>query len=322
MQNQIIEILCNSDDYVSGQEISEQLGVSRQAVWKAITSLKSKGYCFDSVTNKGYKLISFPDFLTEMGVKSRLKNKIIGKNFIVLENVDSTNNYLKALGSQGCENGTVVAAREQVNGKGRLGRAWQSKKDDGIAFSFLLRPDCAPSELSSITPLAGLAVCKAIRSYTGIDCKIKWPNDIIVNNKKLVGILTEMSAEFDTVEYVVTGIGINIRQTSFPEEISKKATSICLETNRNIDVNDFLAFILAQIEQEFLKNNLSLTGEALEEYSTLCATIGRKVSLTRNSVKISGTASGIDSNGELLVTLDDGSICKVNSGEVTVQGIY
>ena len=140
----------------------------------------------------------------------------------------STNDYLKKLGADGCENGTVVVAREQTQGKGRLGRVWKAKKDDSITFSFLLRPKIAPSEVSSITPLAGLAVCKAIREFTGLDCRIKWPNDIIIGKKKLVGILTEMSAEFDAVEYVITGIGMPILRI-FPMTSRKRQLQFILQ---------------------------------------------------------------------------------------------
>lgn len=322
MQKKILDILLNTDDFISGQEISEKLGVSRQAVWKAINALKEKGYEIQSVTNRGYRLVSSPNYLNESSLKSLLHNKIIGKNLIVLDSVNSTNDYLKKLGNEGCENGTVVAAREQIKGKGRLGRTWQSKKDDGIAFSVLLRPSVAPSEVSAITPLAGLAVCKAIREYTKLDCVIKWPNDIIVGRKKLVGILTEMSAEFDAVEYVITGIGINVDHTSFPEEIAFKATSLLLETGRHIDKNEFLACVLEHLENEFVKNNLELTPTALSEYTDLCATVGRSVTFQRGTRRISGMAVGISEHGELKVMMSDGTICLVNSGEVTVQGIY
>ena len=322
MQKKILDILLNADDFISGQEISEKLGVSRQAVWKSINALKEKGYEIQSVTNRGYRLVSSPNYLNESSLKTLLHNKIIGKNLIVLDSVNSTNDYLKKLGNEGCENGTVVAAREQTRGKGRLGRTWQSKKDDGIAFSVLLRPNVAPSEVSAITPLAGLAVCKAIREYTKLDCVIKWPNDIIVGRKKLVGILTEMSAEFDAVEYVITGIGINVDHTSFPEEIAFKATSLLLETGRHIDKNEFLACVLEHLENEFVKNNLELTPTALSEYTDLCATVGRSVTFQRGTRRISGMAVGVSEHGELKVMMSDGTISLVNSGEVTVQGIY
>lgn len=322
MQKKILDILQNSNDYISGQEISSQLGISRQAVWKSINSLKEKGYTISSVTNKGYRLEAAPKYLNENSLKKHLHNNIIGSKLFVLDSVGSTNDYLKQLGNDGCPNGTVVAAREQTKGKGRLGRVWKTKKDDGIAFSVLLRPNIAPSEVSAITPLAGLAVCKAIREYTGLDCRIKWPNDIIVGKKKLVGILTEMSAEFDAVEYVISGIGINVDHSSFPEEIAFKATSIFLETGKHIDKNEFLACVLTHIENEFLRSNLELNPTALEEYNDLCATIGRSVAFQRGSRRTEGMAVGVAENGELKVMLSDGSIQLVNSGEVTVQGIY
>lgn len=322
MQEKIIELLSQTDEYISGQELSAQLGVSRQAVWKAINALKTQGYVIDSVTRKGYRLVSYPEHLNAYAVKSHLNTSLIGKKLIVLDTVSSTNDYVKNLGLEGCESGTLVASREQTKGKGRLGRVWQTKKDDGIAFSFLLRPDLAPNEITGITPLSGLAVCKAIRDYTGIDCKIKWPNDIIVGNKKLVGILTELSAEALAVEYTVTGIGINVEHTDFPEEISHKATSIFLETGKHIDRNEFLAVVIKYLERELLQNDLRLTEGALEEYTSLCATIGRNVSFFRNSQQINGVAEKIDSNGELVVRLEDGTTQTVNSGEVTVQGIY
>lgn len=322
MKNKILEILTNADDYVSGQAISEQLGVSRQSISKSVKALKDKGYKISSITNKGYRLISAPNYLNEQGIKKYLKTAVIGKNLVVLDTVGSTNDYLKSAANSGCISGTVVASREQTKGKGRLGRAWQTKKDDGIAFSFLLRPKMAPQEVSGITPLAGLAVCKAIREYTGIDCKIKWPNDIIVGSKKLVGILTEMSAEFDGVEYVVTGIGINVEHKEFPEEIAHKATSIFLETGLHIDKNEFLACVLNHIEDEFVRNDMRLSEKALKEYTARCATIGRNVSFNRQEQTFSGTAVGVGGRGELIVKLSDGTDCIVNSGEVIVQGIY
>lgn len=322
MQNKLIEILKNADGCISGQEIAEALGVSRQAVWKAINALKARDYVIESSKNKGYRLLSEPSYLNELAVRADLSSKIIGRELIVLDRTGSTNDYLKELGSKGCKSGTVVAAREQTSGKGRLGRVWQAKKDECVAFSLLLRPQIAPQEVSAITPLAGLAVCKALREFTGIDCMIKWPNDIIAGRKKLVGILTEMSCEFDAVEYIVTGIGINTDSADFPDEIADKATSIFLETGRHFDKNKMLCRVLKQIEDEFTANNLQLSSSALSQYTELCATIGRNVTVIRNGENIEGTAVGISDSGELKVVLFDGSQMLVNSGEVTVQGIY
>ena len=310
MKNEILEILTSSSEYVSGQSLAQSLGVTRQAVWKEINALKKRGFKIESAPNRGYRLSSMPGYLVAAAVKREMRTAVIGSELIVLDSVGSTNDYLKQLGNGGCKNGTVVAAREQVGGKGRLGRVWTSVKDENVMFSVLLRPKMAPSEVSCVTPL------------TGLDCRIKWPNDVIVGSKKLVGILTEMSAEFDAVEYIVIGTGINVNQTEFPDEIADKATSIKRESGKEFDKNKLLAAVLNQMEQEFIKSDLEFTGETLKEYTELCATVGKTVGFYRGGNRLSGTASGVAENGELMVTLPDGSEIRINSGEVTAQGIY
>ena len=288
MKNEILEILTSSSEYVSGQSLAQSLGVTRQAVWKEINALKKRGFKIESVPNRGYRLSSMPGYLVAAAVKREMRTAVIGSELIVLDSVGSTNDYLKQLGNGGCKNGTVVAAREQVGGKGRLGRVWTSVKDENVMFSVLLRPKMAPSEVSCVTPLTGLAVCKARRELTGLDCRIKWPNDVIVGSKKLVGILTEMSAEFDAVEYIVIGTGINVNQTEFPDEIADKATSIKLESGKEFDKNKLLAAVLNQMEQEFIKSDLEFTGETLKEYTELCATVGKTVGFYRGRGNRSG----------------------------------
>lgn len=322
MQNRIAKILYSSHSYVSGQLISDKLGVSRQAVNKAVAALRSKGFEIDSVRKKGYILKSLPTALCEEAISCQLQTAVVGKSLIVLDSVGSTNDYLKELGAKGAEAGTVVIAREQTAGKGRLGRSWQSKKDDCVALSVLLRPNKTPMEISSITPLTGLAMCRAINDFCMLNSRIKWPNDIIVGKKKIVGILTELSAEFDRIEFVVTGIGINVSQAEFPDDIAHKATSVLLETGRHINKNAFVAFVLNRLERELVNSHYSLSGQAVDEYSELCATIGRQVTFTRGRRKITGMAVSVNSSGELEVMLSNGIIAKVNSGEVTVQGIY
>lgn len=322
MKNKILSILLSSNDFVSGQSLANQLGVSRQAVWKGVNALKEDGYEISSTPNRGYKLVSSPDFLNVEAIKNHLNTELIGREIIVLDSVGSTNDYIKELGNNGCREGVVVTTREQTQGKGRLGRTWLSKRDENIAFSIILRPKVSPGGIVTVTHLAGLAMCKALRETTGLDCKIKWPNDIVVGSKKLVGILTEMTAEFDAIEYIVIGIGINIDQVVFPEEIEYKSTSILLETGRHYDKNRLLAKFLDRLEGELLRNDLRMSQTALSEYKDLCATIGKSVTFTRGSRKINGMAVGVSENGELKVMLSDGSICNVYFGEVTVQGIY
>ena len=322
MQTKIAKILYNTKGYISGQKISQKLGVSRQAVNKAVMLLRAKGFEIESITNKGYMLKKMPSTLCEEAIYCYLETKLIGKKIEVLNTVGSTNDYLKNLGSQRAEAGTVVLSREQTAGKGRLGRTWLTKKDDAIALSVLLRPEKLPSEISPITPLTGLAVCRAINDFCKLESRIKWPNDIIVGNKKLVGILTEMSAEFDRVDFTVTGIGINVGQTVFPDEIAHKATSILLETGQRIDQNSFVAFVLKYLEDELVNNRYVLNGTSVYDYQLLCATVGRQVTFARGHREISGMAVGISNSGELEVMLSNGTIENVNSGEVTVQGIY
>ncbi len=322
MQAKLLNILLNADEFISGQVLSEEFGISRQAVWKTINLLKERGCEIKSVQNKGYKLISIPDHLDDCIINELKQTGVIGSEVIVLDRVASTNDYLKRLGDEGAVNGTLVATREQFSGKGRLGRVWESERDENIAFSILLRPNIRPNDITSITPLTGLAVCKALRQFTGLDCKIKWPNDIVVGNKKLVGILTELSAELNAISYVVIGVGINVDQVIFPREISKKATSIYRETRTYFNKNELIVAVINQIEKEFVDSNFELKGTALKEYSDLCISIGKEVGFTRDDKSMTGTATAISENGELLVTLEDGSVCNVYSGEVTVQGIY
>lgn len=322
MKQKILSILSSSTEYVSSQALAARHGVSRQAVWKEINALRGRGYAIESVTNRGYRLTGLPGYLNAPAVRARLTAKILGCELEVLDSVGSTNDYLKQRGSNGCPNGAVAAAREQVRGKGRLGRTWQSQKDESVMFSVLLRPQLAPPEAAAVTPLAGLAVCKALRRVTGLDCRIKWPNDVIAGSKKLAGILTEMSAEFDAVEYIVIGVGVNVCQTAFPEEIAHKATSLLLETGTRFDPNELLAALLNELEAAFIRHRLALTAEALDEYTALCATVGREIRFTRGGVPVSGVAVGVAPNGGLHVTLADGTACTVNTGEVTAQGIY
>lgn len=267
-------------------------------------------------------ILNTTEYISKDSVVKNLDTAFIGSNLIVLDSTDSTNNHLKTLARNGAENGTVVVAREQTQGKGRLGRVWSSEKDKNLTFSILLRPDIKPDEVQAITPVAGLALCKAVREFFNIDCKIKWPNDVIMGNKKLSGILTEMSANTSGVDFIVIGIGINLDQEYFDDEIKHKATSIYLETNKKADKNAFLASILKHIEDEFENCIYRFTAENIAQYKSLCTTVGREVSFYNNNAIVTGTAVDINPKGELVVKLSDMSFCNINSGEVTIQGIY
>ena len=262
------------------------------------------------------------NLLDKNTIKSNLNTDIIGKNIIILDEVDSTNTYLKELGAKSAEEGTVVITTNQTAGKGRLGRSWECEQEKSVAISILLRPNNVNIADCAITPLAGLAVTNALNKLCLTDCKIKWPNDVIIDNKKLSGILTEVAFSGEKVAYTVTGIGINVNNSVFPEDIDYKATSILKETGRHTDVNLLVATVLNYFEKYVLGNHLTLTGEALIEYRNMCATIGRQVMFNRGNRDITGMATGISPKGELDVMLSDGTVVKLNSGEVTVQGIY
>lgn len=314
-------LLLKEGEYISGEKLSEILGVSRTAVWKAINSLREDGYEIDSVTNKGYKLVKKPNVLNASAISEGLDVKIVGKEIVTLKTVDSTNEEVKRRAHNGADSGLVVISCEQTAGKGRLGRKWASS-EGGVYFSILLRPELPPSDVSGITLAAGLGVCLAVRKLTGLNAMIKWPNDVIIGNKKICGILTEMTAQTDMVDFVVIGIGINALQDSFSEEIAHKATSLKLEAKKEPDLSELMHEIISTLDKTILSYLFGVSQEDLKLYKDMCATIGREVSLTRNGNKLVGKAIDITADGELIVCLENGRNIAVNSGEVTVQGIY
>nr|MDA3846047.1 biotin--[acetyl-CoA-carboxylase] ligase [Vallitaleaceae bacterium] len=225
-KNNIIEVLTHREDYISGEVISDEMGISRAAVWKHIKRLKEEGYKIASVRNKGYKLIAYPEQFVSAEIMDAIMDLNLVEQVITLDTIDSTNIEAKRLASVYPSQQMLIISEEQTAGVGRRGRVWQSQKGQGIYMSFLLRPELEPKHASKLTLLAGLAVSGAIRELTGLESYIKWPNDIVVNQKKVAGILTEMSTEMNEIRYLVIGIGINVGQQSFEPEISQVATSL------------------------------------------------------------------------------------------------
>ena len=227
MRSDVLELLRAAGGYVSGEKMAEQLGVTRAAVWKKIAALRDAGYDISSAPRSGYILRSAPDRLIEPEIVKGLQTKLVGREIICYDAVDSTNIVLKELARQGAENGTVVVADTQGTGRGRMERAFFSPPGKGIWVSILLRPDFLPQEAPKCTLMAAVAVAQAMEKF-GLRAAIKWPNDILHDGRKLVGILTEMSAEMDRVNYIVIGIGINVNiaEEDFPEELRPIATSL------------------------------------------------------------------------------------------------
>lgn len=323
MKTKILTLLRNSQDYVSGQEICEKLSVSRTAVWKVINHLKEEGYCFEAIQNKGYKIISAPDLLTESEIKSRLKTEWAGQEISCQNETQSTNVDCKSLAEQGAKHGQLCIADTQNAGRGRRGRTWESPKGTSISMSLLLRPIIKPNQASMLTIVMALAMVKALKELYKDDFRIKWPNDILFHNKKICGILTEMSAEMDYVHYVVIGCGINVNQEVLPDELSEVATSIKIERGKSSQRAELVAEILfcfEELYQAFNKNeNLSFL---MDEYNSQLINKNQQVKVLDPNGEFEGEALGINSVGELMVKTQEGTVVNVYAGEVSVRGIY
>lgn len=323
MKTKILKYLKETDGYVSGQELCERLGVSRTAVWKIIRQLEEEGYEIEAVRNRGYRLTGSADILNEAEIRAVLTSRWLGQNVKFLEETDSTNNVIRRMAEQGAPEGTLAVAEIQTAGKGRRGRSWSSPKGSGIWHSFLLRPDFAPEHASMLTLLAAMAVQKAVCDVTGLDGLIKWPNDIVVNGKKICGILTEMSTEEDTIRYVVVGIGINANTPDFPEEIRATATSLALELGHPVRRALLINGIMCAFEEYYDIYRQTLDMSRLKEiYNQRLVNVEREVKVLAPRGDYTGVSHGINDEGELIVELADGTIREVNSGEVSVRGIY
>ncbi len=323
MKTEIIRKLKETDGYVSGQQLCELLGVSRTAVWKVIRQLRDEGYQIEAVRNRGYRLLEVADVLTEAECRNRLAGRWLGNPVYCFDEIDSTNTRAKLLAEKGAPEGTLVIAESQTAGKGRRGRSWASPPGEGLWFSFVLRPQIRPSVAPMITLAAALAVAASIEDVCGLPARIKWPNDIVISGRKLVGILTELSAETLEVHYVVVGIGINVNMTEFPEEIRRTATSLYLESGKRFKRCDIVAAVMKRMEEYYAAymNTCSLAAMK-DEYMGRLANLNREVAVITLREEWRGLCEGIDEYGRLLVRRKDGSLEKIVSGEVSVRGIY
>ena len=322
-KTKILKILRNTDGYLSGQELCEQLGISRTAVWKYMKQLKEEGYEIQSVQNKGYCLMEVPDVLGDSEIKSRMETQWVGQRVYFSEEIDSTNTQAKRLAEEDAPSGTLVVSDCQVKGKGRRGRVWTSPKGEAIYMTILLRPQIRPDRASMVTLVMGLSVVQAIRNVLGLETSIKWPNDVVLNRKKLVGILTEMSAQMDYIEYLVIGTGINANMTAFSEELKDKATSLRMEMGRPVNRAALIAESMKCFEKnyEIFEKTQDLSG-LMEDYQAVLANLNQPVRVLEPGHEYSGIARGINEKGELLVEREDGTVTAVYSGEVSVRGLY
>ena len=314
---------------MSGQQLCDRLGVSRTAVWKVMKQLKEEGYRIESVPSRGYRLVESPaDVYSESEIASRLQTKWAGRRLVFFESTGSTNPDAKRFAEEGAPHGTTVVADRQTAGRGRRGRSWESPAGRSIYFTSIVRPAFVPDKASMITLVMALSVAEAIQEVTGIPTGIKWPNDIVVNGKKVVGILTEMSMtpEMNEIQFLVAGVGVNVNQESleeFPEDLRGTATSLKIESGRQFDRAALLAEILARFEESYetFERTVDLSGLRARYESRL---VGRNavVRVLDPAGEYTGISRGITETGELIVEKESGERTLVYAGEVSVRGLY
>lgn len=314
MQERIIQFLKTSDGYISGEEISQRLKISRAAIWKHMQELRADGYEIAAVPHLGYQLVACPDKLLAYEIQAGLNTKIIGKKIIILDTVTSTMDEAFRLGMENCAEGTVVCAEAQSKGRGRLGRMWASPKARGLYFSFVLRPHLPLNQLSQLTLMSAVALAEAIEAISGLHPSIKWPNDILLGNGKLAGILTELRAESDQVKFVVVGIGINVNASQ--HQLPPGSSSLKVAEGHNVDRVKVFQAILRSLERWYVKLLHHEFGQVMEEWKKRSATLNRRVRLTDPHGTIEGEAIDLDEDGALLIRKDNGIIFKKTAGDV------
>lgn len=322
MKSEILEALRETDGYVSGQDLCNKFGVSRTAVWKAIKQLKEAGYEIEAVPNKGYHIVSAPDLMNKVELESIRNTTWAGQEIYYYDVTDSTNIRAKELAEEGHPSGTLVVADRQESGRGRRGRSWDSPSGTGIFMTLLLKPEMNPNHASMLTLVAAMAVARAISKCADTEALIKWPNDIVIGGKKICGILTEMSAQFDFINHIVIGIGINVHNEHFPEEIAETASSILLQTGKRIRRAELIEQILEQFEHYYaiFMETEDLSG-LVKEYNSILVNMNKSVRVLDPKEPFEGKAMGITKKGELIVDTWE-SRKMVSSGEVSVRGLY
>ena len=309
--------------YLSGEELSRSIGITRAAVWKAVEALRRQGYDIEARTGRGYRLRQSPDLLRRETVEAYLSAP--RADWEVLESVDSTNSACRRLALEGAEDGTVVMADCQTAGRGRRNRSFQSPAGKGLFLSILWRPGCTPDKLLPLTALSAVAVYRAVERVCGVNLRIKWPNDLVLNGKKLGGILTEMALEGESglVAHAVVGIGINVHHlpSDFEGQVRDIATSLDMELDGRVCRGKLAAALLEELD--YLRGEVLFAPEKwLETYRTACLNIGQTVQLIRGETRECVEAVAVDGQFGLVVRHENGELETVRSGEVSVRGLY
>ena len=305
------------EEYISGAELSRQLGVSRNAVWKAVKALEADGYIIESVTAKGYRLCSANNRLSAELISAENTAHELGSNVTVLRETSSTNTYAKELASKGAAHGTVVAADTQTGGKGRLGRTFESPLGKGLYMSVIIRPKFDISFAPLITSAAAAAAAEAVEELCGHEVRIKWVNDLYMNGKKICGILTEASLglEMKTLDYAVIGIGINVLHSEFSDELKQRVTTVEDESGKIIDRNKLCGVLLGRLE--YYLNGIEARLH-LDEYRRRELLTGNMITANVGNKTIKGRAAGVDDNANLIIELENGERKNLTSGEANL----
>lgn len=317
----VIDILRESPGFVSGEAISQTLGVSRNAVHKHVNSLRKRGYDIVGVSRRGYRLEDEPSQLCMPLIAERTAQSVFGRSFRYHDEIESTNLEAKKLAASGAPEGTVVVAERQSAGRGRLGRRWTSPAGKGLLFSVILRPPIGMADVHLLTIAAAVAACDAIDSTTGIKARIKWPNDLLVDDRKVGGILLEVAGEQDAVDWVVVGLGVNVNTeyAELPVALRRTAVSLKTASGRTVDRSELLAQLLLTLETRYTDAVRTGFSETLARFRTLDYLARRSVSVQTRRGPVAGTAVGIDEKGALLVQLAHHHVQRFHSGDVTLR---
>ncbi len=317
----LLKLMRAADGVVSGEKLSCELGVSRTAVWKQVASLRTAGYRIEAIPSRGYYLAGEPDLLNEQALQVVLgSGYLMGRRIVCRGETGSSNADAFRLAAEGAEEGTVLLADCQLAGKGRLGRRWESPAGVNLYCSVVLRPQLPPHEAPQLTFLSAVAVARTIQATTGLQASIKWPNDLLINGRKVAGLLNEMNAETDRVGFVILGIGVNLnmRADQFPPDLRSPATSLMLESGSPVSRLAFTVRLLQELDREYTRFQLSGFGPVRKEWAQYCNAFGREVRVEAGSGCLQGAFAGIDHDGALLMKLSDGRTERILSGDVTV----
>jgi BirA family transcriptional regulator, biotin operon repressor / biotin---[acetyl-CoA-carboxylase] ligase len=305
---------------LSPAALAERVGLTAVALARQVVELRALGYDIESTPHLGYRLLGSPDVLHADDLLSRLpEQRVVGRDIQVFQQTSSTNDVAEKLARDGVAEGVVIFAETQTKGRGRLGRKWLSPTGQGLWFSVLLRPALSPAFVTQLTVAAATAVARAIRLETGLAPQIKWPNDILLRGKKVVGILTELSAEADRVRHVIIGIGVDVNVTDLPDELREVATSLAAEAGRKFLRAEIAAAILRELDLDYGRVTRGEFAALAEEWERQCVTLGRRVVIHIGDRTLTGRAEALDSDGALLLRGDYGHLERIIGGDVTLE---